>query len=41
NVGLNVSTTTASNYLHKAGIKSHVAVKKPFISDENQKKQLI
>jgi len=41
NVGLNVTTTTASNYLHEAGIKSHVAAKKPFISDENQKKRLI
>ncbi|CAG8715554.1 10545_t:CDS:2 [Funneliformis mosseae] len=37
NVGFNVSTTTASNYLHEAVIKSHVAAKKPFISDENRK----
>jgi transposase len=40
NTGLEVSTSTISNYLHNSGIDSYVAAKKPFISEENRKRRL-
>jgi transposase len=41
NVDFEGARATASNYLHNAGIGSYVAVKKPFISKENQKQRLL
>jgi hypothetical protein len=40
NSGLEIPNSTARDYLHDAGISSYVAAKKPFISDENQRRRL-
>ena len=39
-MSISISTSTVRNYLHQEGYFGRVAKKKPFVSENNRKKQL-